>query len=261
MSIFLKPDFAVVPISANDAVVSALKENGVEVKQTKIGSPYIVAVMNAKKEADEKAKVVGWESNGGFLLGSDWQINGNQLKALPTRDAVLPIIATLSLAINEGVSVSELIADKLPKRYTHADVIDDKTAGCEKYTAAMGKTLVKMFSPEDGNVQQVDFGDEISVYDDAGFHKASDEEVAEVLEIKNKLGKYFSEANGFSDIVSVNFIDGIRITFAGGDVAHIRPSGNAPEFRMYATADTKNRADDIVEARKKIVPEMVKDLG
>ncbi|MFH1552343.1 MAG: phosphomannomutase, partial [Candidatus Omnitrophota bacterium] len=48
VSMFLKPDFAAIPISANDAVVSALGEMGVEVKQTKIGSPYVIKAMNDK---------------------------------------------------------------------------------------------------------------------------------------------------------------------------------------------------------------------
>ena len=58
----------------------------------------------------------------------------------------------------------------------------------------------------------------------------------------------------------MNFIDGVRISFSNGDVSHIRPSGNAPEFRNYATSDTQERAHEIVEKRKVIVPEIVADL-
>jgi len=32
--------------------------------------------------------------------------------------------------------------------------------------------------------------------------------------------------------------DGLRVTFEGGGVIHMRPSGNAPEFRCYAEAST-----------------------
>jgi phosphomannomutase len=31
-------------------------------------------------------------------------------------------------------------------------------------------------------------------------------------------------------------------------VAHVRPSGNADELRIYAVADTQQRADEIAEA-------------
>ena len=52
-------------------------------------------------------------------------------------------------------------------------------------------------------------------------------------------------ADGFDAPVRVNWVDGVRIYFANGDVAHIRPSGNAPQLRIYACADTQERADDI----------------
>jgi len=65
---------------------------------------------------------------------------------------------------------------------------------------------------------------------------------------------------GFGEIININFIDGIRIEFSSGDVAHMRPSGNAPEFRMYATSNTKERAEEIVSLRNKIVPRIVADM-
>ena len=40
--------------------------------------------------------IAGFEANGGFLLASDIQINQQTIKALPTRDAVLPVLAVLS---------------------------------------------------------------------------------------------------------------------------------------------------------------------
>ncbi len=36
--------------------------------------------------------VGGYEANGGFLLATDATLDGSMLKALPTRDAVLPIL-------------------------------------------------------------------------------------------------------------------------------------------------------------------------
>jgi phosphomannomutase len=56
----------------------------------------------------------------------------------------------------------------------------------------------------------------------------------------------FTAADGFSAPVRVDWTDGVRVWFANGDIAHIRPSGNAPQLRIYAVADTQARADDIV---------------
>ena len=42
-------------------------------------------------------------------------------------------------------------------------------------------------------------------------------------------------------------LDGVRIYFRNGDIAHIRPSGNAPQLRIYAVSASQARTDRIVE--------------
>jgi len=42
-------------------------------------------------------------------------------------------------------------------------------------------------------------------------------------------------------------LDGVRIYFDNRDVAHMRPSGNADELRVYAVANTKERTESIVK--------------
>jgi phosphomannomutase len=37
-------------------------------------------------------------------------------------------------------------------------------------------------------------------------------------------------------VAAVDTTDGLRVTFADGDIVHLRPSGNAPELRCYAEA-------------------------
>ena len=49
-----------------------------------------------------------------------------------------------------------------------------------------------------------------------------------------------------SSIHGINATDGLRIQFTNGDVAHLRASGNADEFRIYAVADHPERANAIV---------------
>jgi phosphomannomutase len=36
--------------------------------------------------------------------------------------------------------------------------------------------------------------------------------------------------------------DGLRVSFASGDIVHLRPSGNAPELHCYAEANSVERA-------------------
>jgi phosphomannomutase len=42
--------------------------------------------------------------------------------------------------------------------------------------------------------------------------------------------------------------DGLRVRFSNNDVVHLRPSGNAPQFRVYTNADTQERADNLTRA-------------
>ena len=61
------------------------------------------------------------------------------------------------------------------------------------------------------------------------------------------LARLFTPALGFDDIVRINVLDGVRVYFENGDVAHVRPSGNAPQLRIYSNSDSQARADQIVE--------------
>jgi phosphomannomutase len=49
-------------------------------------------------------------------------------------------------------------------------------------------------------------------------------------------------------VASLNRTDGLRIVFTNGEIIHLRPSGNAPEFRCYAEAQTDERARQITAA-------------
>ena len=66
------------------------------------------------------------------------------------------------------------------------------------------------------------------------------------LEGKAILSSFFDSALGFDDIVRLNVLDGVRIYFRNCDIVHIRPSGNAPQLRIYAVSDSQTRADEIV---------------
>lgn len=105
--------FLAVPVSCNTAIeISGVFDR---VLRTRIGSPYVIAGMNELLAAGCSG-VAGFEANGGFLLGS--AVAG--LDALPTRDALLPMVALLVASVQAGKPVSALI-EALPVRYTHSD--------------------------------------------------------------------------------------------------------------------------------------------
>lgn len=47
---------------------------------------------------------------------------------------------------------------------------------------------------------------------------------------------------GVEQEAGLDTTDGLRMALADGQVLHLRPSGNAPEFRVYAEADTPGKA-------------------
>jgi phosphomannomutase len=106
-----------IPVSCNTAVEKA--EVFRHVVRTRIGSPYVVAAMNDLLRQGEQT-VGGFEANGGFLLGSS--LHG--LSALPTRDAMLPIVAVLSAAAAQRISLN-IMVEALPARFTYSDRLKD----------------------------------------------------------------------------------------------------------------------------------------
>lgn len=114
-----------VPVSCN----TAIEKCGAfaKVARTKIGSPYVIAAL--EELAPDYASIAGFEANGGFLLGSDVQLNGKLLKALPTRDALLPGIALIAAAAK--VKLSAQVAS-LPTRFTASDRIQNIATSASK---------------------------------------------------------------------------------------------------------------------------------
>jgi phosphomannomutase len=149
--------------------------------------------------------VVGYEANGGFLLATDIEQKGRILPALPTRDAVVVALAILRAAVEQGKPVSALSAD-LPRRFTRSDRLKD-------------------------------FPTEIARARLAEIHHgepAHDRAAAQAV---------FGSA--FGPVADLDVTDGLRITFASGEIAHLRPSGNAPELRAYTEADSPERAQEM----------------
>jgi len=239
---YLRADAAAVPISANDAVERRLGERNILLEKTKIGSPYVISALDHLSSAGHGQCIVGWEANGGFLTGSHIKLNGGTLAALPTRDAILPILANLCAAAEQGISLSTLW-DRLPARFGRAGLLDD-------FPVAASQTLLAQLMPL-GEAIEVEFDDTDRVVDRSRAGVSGVPLAVSASEswqhCKATLKRYFTAGLGFDDIARINILDGVRIYFRNGDIAHIRPSGNAPQLRIYAVSDTQARADQIVE--------------
>ena len=219
---FLKPDAVVVPISTNDAIDRGALVPALEPK-TRIGSPFVIqGMLDALKRG--RRKVVGWEANGGFLTGSELTLEGRRLAPLPTRDAVLPILAVLASAVAQGKGLSALFS-ALPPRFSRAALL-------KNFPKDKSQTILKKLRPL--SEDQVRIGFEGITANDPVF-----------LDLVALLAAYFKPEEGFGSVLGIDYTDGVRLYFQGGDVAHLRPSGNADELRIYAVADSQERADRI----------------
>ncbi len=75
-------------------------------------------------------------------------------------------------------------------------------------------------------------------------------------EIPKDIAKTLKDPKGFTAIKRMRWQDGVRITFSDGEVAHLRPSGNAAQMRIYASAASEDRVRSLVKfgTYKKIGP-------
>ncbi|MET3924997.1 phosphomannomutase [Devosia sp. 2618] len=93
----------VTPVTSSSGIEKA---GAFEVVRTRVGSPYVIAAMEAAA-----GPVVGFEANGGTFVGEGIVAHGRPLAALATRDAVLPILSVLGMAAERKIGVAQLVAE------------------------------------------------------------------------------------------------------------------------------------------------------
>jgi phosphomannomutase len=163
--------------------------------------------------------VCGFEANGGFLLGSPIVREGRELAALPTRDAVLPILSVLAAAKTRPVAA--LCAD-LPQRVTWSDRLKD--------FATADSQAILAFLTAGGEAER-----------------------------KARIDAHFQSLAG--KVGTIDQTDGLRMSFDGGAVIHLRPSGNAPELRCYTEADTEASARNLNAAALRLARDELADAA
>lgn len=174
----LEAEVVATPISSNSGVTM---KGFRDVQLTRIGSPYVIAAMEAAA-----GRVVGYEANGGFLLGFEAQGPAGPLAPLMTRDCTLPILTVLYAGREGGITAR--VAQE-PPVITVADrlqEIDQATSHALLQTWQNSPTARTAFLAPLGKQEQ-----------------------------------------------RMDLTDGLRMIMTDGDVIHIRPSGNAPELRLY----------------------------
>jgi phosphomannomutase len=198
---YVQAQAVAVPVSCN----TALEKSGSFplVTRTRIGSPYVIEAMQAACEGGH-APVVGYEANGGFLTATELPspspraATGTSLPALPTRDALLPIVSLLLMSKQRQQPLSALV-QSLPARFTWSGLL-------RQVPTDKGRALIERFRQGGPSEAEAAFG------------------------------------QTFGPIKELDLTDGARMIFASDEVVHLRPSGNAPEFRCYTESSSETRA-------------------
>ena len=154
----------------------------------------------------------------------------------------MPILANLFAAAEQRIGLAALW-NRLPARFGRAGLLDN-------VPVAVSQAILAHLIPP-GDVIEVEFDGTGRVFDRSRPGTApvplAKPAIADWQERKATLMRFFTSTLGFDDIMRINVLDGLRLYFRSGDVAHIRPSGNAPQLRIYANSDSQARADQIVE--------------
>jgi phosphomannomutase len=201
------------PVSSN-SMVSRMPDFE-RVTLTRIGSPFVIAAMEEVLSGDPASPVVGFEANGGFLLGFAARASAGELAPLMTRDSLLPMVTVLAAARAEGIPVTEIVA-ALPLRRTASDRLQD-------------------IAPE-----------------------SSEALLARLAADPAGRAAFFAPAGRET---GCDLTDGLRVSFNSGAIVHLRPSGNAPEFRIYAEAGTEAEAAALLQTFLGRVSEALPDRG
>lgn len=197
----------VTPVSSNGGV----EEKGFgRVIRTRIGSPYVIAAMKGQEAA------VGYEANGGFLLGFDAAGPHGPLPALMTRDSLLPIVAVLMQSRKRGLA--DLVAAE-PPYFTGSDRLTEVPS-------------------EDGQ---------------ALVGRLTEDAAARADFLAALAAKETGDRTGIKGDPRLDLTDGLRITLPDGRVVHVRPSGNAPELRIYVEARGPEAASGLLALARKAV--------
>ncbi len=142
---FIEADSVVTPVTSNTAIEATGYFS--EVLRTRVGSPYVIEAMEGLVE-HEGQRVIGFEANGGTLLGSDLS-GSTTLGRLMTRDAVLPLLGALGLASRHGMSISDLVAN-LPLRAAMSNRLENVPQEASRaFLARLGTTesAAEFFAP------------------------------------------------------------------------------------------------------------------
>jgi phosphomannomutase len=226
---YLKATQLVTPVTSSSIV--ELSHRFPSIERTKVGSAFVISALltrqaqgaesasvAGKNAADETA--VGFEANGGLILASTVELEPGlkALEPLLTRDSILPLLLALLASVRKGCSLSGLRED-WPARANESG-------------------LISPIVPEASAAILQILGNEVA--------------------LSSSVRRCFEHLRDIDFVpTSTDMLDGLKCISADHEVVHFRPSGNAPEFRVYTESSSPDRADLLKQFALDVVRSMV----
>ena len=213
-AMFLNADTVVTPITSNTALEIAWIFP--KIIRTKVGSAYVLEGMNQARQEGGNL-VVGYEANGGFMINSPIPLLERFQKMgipeSPKNEILLPLPTRDPAIVHLAMM---LTAKQLKKPYSvFHSMFPQRVTKSERIvdfpTELACETLARLQTPDGETYPQIETA--------------------------------FSE---FGQLTGVDLTDGLRMTFGNKDIIHLRPSGNAPEFRCYVETESEQRSQEIL---------------
>lgn len=246
----LDVDAVVVPATASDLVDRHLGHRGVQIVRTRAGARRIIEAMTAM----EGGRKAAFDEAGGFLVETCIERRGRMLSPLPSPDGFLPILSVLAAAARQDREASEAKGrpallerlDRLPRRFTTVRALPN----VPRDVAAAALAAIRV----EGLAEMWLLPREVRYREVGADPRSADPSLEAALRgvaerIERRFGSSIEAANLLergaqkpSRLEHVSFIEGVRMTFTGGDVLHLWERPDGPELVLSATSDTEARA-------------------
>ncbi|MFA5411438.1 MAG: mannose-6-phosphate isomerase, class I [Candidatus Omnitrophota bacterium] len=249
-------------LTGNQDVRDYLSSRGIRCIDCSVGSPYHVFVIRRLLARDPALRIYGQEVNGGGFLGPNFVMpygGTEKIEPLITRCAILPTLIVMMRVIHDQVPVSALFEGKLDHYADNAGLIHELPGAPNISPERTGLRLLERYRPnQNEKIKFVEFNEErkeilvtrIGQENSTAYSYQS--ELGQImLSLRKDMQRFFSPARGFNRITRMGYGDrpkaGIVMWDTSKDRFHVRPSGNAPETRIYVySPNGQKRADEIV---------------
>jgi phosphomannomutase len=146
---------------------------------------------------------------------------------------VLPIVVVLAEARRAGGL--EAAFRRVPSRHRAAGLLD-------AVPPERSRQMLAPFAPPEG-LRAVSYGIDGTVTETSGGQRPLRGSEGEVL---TRLRADLEQALGLGPVRAIDWLDGMRVELESDEVVHVRPSGNAPQLRLYTVASDPLRAEQLL---------------